>query len=279
MKFVHILPMLALTACLFGGCSGDSSDNPASCTTGNCSTGQSSIANASNCPLATQRLPASPIAWQPTLGGSCEAAQMLELADLESLTNQLKASGWIEKQQMQGMYSYTNELMDVPSGTVTRDTLMFTYTMGGFAGTFRSTTAPFSDREKTTYLVAAYCPILLPPSFFDGKDVCATWGNNKRSAKTNDGREYRYFDEFVIKTNVSTFKDKLLRSTGWSCKTTNNNVTYNQAFDRYVCQAQQGQVLCLLEFDPPSATTDKTFRYKDVWFRCEQLFRLSRKRE
>ena len=39
--------------------------------------------NASKCDMATQKLPASSLAWQPTFGGGCEVTQLFALNELE----------------------------------------------------------------------------------------------------------------------------------------------------------------------------------------------------
>ena len=55
----------------------------ASCT----SQQQTSKNNASKCDLATQKLPASSLAWQPTFAGGCEVVQQFPLADSPTLQN------------------------------------------------------------------------------------------------------------------------------------------------------------------------------------------------
>ena len=57
--------------------------------------------NASKCDLATQKLPASSLAWQPTLSGGCEAQQQIALDEMLKFDTLLIESGFQKEEQFQ----------------------------------------------------------------------------------------------------------------------------------------------------------------------------------
>ena len=84
------LVLSLMVALFFAACSDSGNDgNPAQSGEG----GNPQQANASQCDLATAKLPASALAWQPTFAGGCEVTQQFPLAELQALDQQLIAMG------------------------------------------------------------------------------------------------------------------------------------------------------------------------------------------
>ena len=162
--------------------------------------------NASKCDLATQKLPTSSLAWQPTLSGGCEAQQQIALDEMLKFDTLLIASGFQKEELVQESYRYVRDASDYTTFISVNDTLTFTYTMGTFVGNFRSVTAPMSDRDLQKKFVTSACPVLLPPEALSRNKVC--------SSVTENG--------IVFVNSVSTYKslDEIesdLAKYGWSC--------------------------------------------------------------
>lgn len=125
--------------------------------------------NASTCDLATQSLPASQLAWQPTFAGGCEVAQEFALADLQTLDDELIEAGFEKNALSDESYRYTRLRLDAAAyhELAYRDTLAFTYTMGTFVGTFKNAELPLGD---VGYIVVNYLTPFIPeedmPKFY-----------------------------------------------------------------------------------------------------------------
>ena len=145
-KTASLVLSMAMAMC-FAACGSDSNDeaNPAQpggisqpCADGSCA-GQPSGANASLCDLATQKLPASSLAWQPTFAGGCEVVQQFPLAELQVLDQQLVSMGYEKNALTQESYIYSLNINDFNNLMVYSDTLRFTYASEFFSGNFNAT--------------------------------------------------------------------------------------------------------------------------------------------
>ena len=165
--------------------------------------------NASKCDLATQRLPASSLAWQPTFSGGCEVQQQIALDDLQKFDALLIANSFLKEELTQESYRYVRKVPDYDAVATINDTLTFTYTMGTFAGNFSSKTCAWDDKDLQNYFVTSACPVLLPSSLFDGYNVC----NHKE-----DGFVY-VLDLNDAKMTATSFASLStnLKNIGWIC--------------------------------------------------------------
>ena len=165
----------------------------------------SQASNASKCDLATQKLPASSLAWQPTFGGGCEVSQQIALDELQMFDTWLIAAGYEKKELTQGSYRYTLETPNVETATSINDTLEFTYMQGTFAGFFRSATNPIDKVTMKKILVKQACPSLIPEIVFE-KDVCVSVDYNGKIAPESF---------LALKDAASILSD--LKNYGWMC--------------------------------------------------------------
>ena len=101
---------------------------------------------ASKCDLATQKLPASSLAWQPTFSGGCEAQQQIALDEMLKFDTLLIAAGFQKEELVQESYRYVRETPDYTTLVAVNDTLAFTYMMGTFVGNFHSVTSPLDEK-------------------------------------------------------------------------------------------------------------------------------------
>lgn len=203
--------MVAMTACSESPSSGGGADSPL---------GNSQYANASQCELATQRLPPSSLAWQPSFSGGCEVSQLIAVADLQKFDTLLIAKGYEKKELVQGSYRYTLETPNVETATSINDTLEFTYMQGTFAGFFRSATSAIDKVTMKKILVKQACPSLIPETVFE-KDVCISVDNKGEIAP----------ESFLILKEASSLLSDL-KNYGWICEIENSmlytcNVNHN----------------------------------------------------
>ena len=133
----------------------------ASCT----SQQQTSKNNASQCELATQKLPASSLAWQPTFAGGCEVVQQFPLAELQVLDQQLVSMGYEKNALTQESYIYSLNINDFNNLMVYSDTLRFTYASEFFSGNFNATARAMSENEIQKLALLEACPTLLPAGY------------------------------------------------------------------------------------------------------------------
>lgn len=106
------------------------------------------VPNASQCDLATKRLPASALAWTPTFAGGCEVLQEFALADLQALDAELLDMGYEKKSLSAESYKYVLDDWSKEEGLAFKDTLAFVYAMGTFTGTFSSASRDLTKAEK-----------------------------------------------------------------------------------------------------------------------------------
>ena len=165
--------------------------------------------NASKCDLATQKLPASSLAWQPTFSGGCEVQQQIALDDLQKFDALLIANSFLKEELTQESYRYVRKVPDYDAVATINDTLTFTYTMGTFAGNFSSKTSAWDDKDLQNYFVTSACPVLLPSSLFDGYNVC----NRKE-----DGFVHVVLldDDEMTATSLASLLTNL-KNIGWIC--------------------------------------------------------------
>jgi hypothetical protein len=106
------------------------------------------VPNASQCDLATKRLPASALAWTPTFAGGCEVLQEFALADLQALDEELLDMGYFKQSLSAESYKYVLDDWSKEEGLAFKDTLAFVYAMGTFTGTFSSASRALTKAEK-----------------------------------------------------------------------------------------------------------------------------------
>ncbi len=185
----------------FIACSSDSSsDNPANAE--NPTSEYHAAINPSQCDLATQKLPASSLVWQPSFTG-CEVAQAFELTELQAFDQQLLEGGFNKRAITTESFIYNHIDYDFASKTVIGDTLTFAYAMGFFSGNFTSGSRAMSDKEIQTFALQEVCPTL-PEDFVA---MCSNF------AKSGIDKEFR------ISTKMNHFSDfeQAFAARGWSC--------------------------------------------------------------
>lgn len=216
-KAIIIFGLLALTAC--------SSDSE--------STGSNSpsSANASQCPLATEKLPASNLAWQPNFAGGCEVVQQIELADLQAFDQQLIALGYNKKSLSTEAYMYTLNTKDYNNQTASNDTLSFTYASSFISATFSSSTRTLTPDEVKSELLNASCKELLPENIFNVNiNFC--------NFQTSKGISWDRGASTSYKTDTEL--NNILTQYGWTCKTsqkTESNGVYTSYYTTFNCTA------------------------------------------
>lgn len=179
----------------------------ASCT----SQQQTSKNNASQCELATQKLPASSLAWQPTFSGGCEVQQQIALDEMLKFDTLLIAGGFQKEELVQESYRYVRETPDYTTLVAVNDTLAFTYMMGTFVGNFHSVTSPLDEKVLQERFVTLACPVLLPPDalasdIWAGADLCTI--SNKNG--------FVYMSSLMTSKSLNVVKNDLAKY-GWSC--------------------------------------------------------------
>jgi hypothetical protein len=202
--------VLSLTVVLFfAACSDSGNDgNPAQSGEG----GNSQQANASQCDLATAKLPASALAWQPTFAGGCEVTQQFPLADLQALDQQLIAMGYEKKALTQESYIYSLNNNDFDNMKVYNDTLRFTYASEFFSGNFDAAERAMTQDEVQKLAILDACPTLLPAGFlYASFDPCVSVANS--SNKEWKGSHAMNYETVASLTQA-------LSGLGWSCTTT-----------------------------------------------------------
>ena len=209
----------SIFACMliFAACSSDSSSsspesntNPSNEEINNTNNEEtpSTITNASQCDLATTKLPASTLAWQSTFAGGCEVTQAFALEELQSFDQQLIALGYIKNALTQESYIYSLNKNDFDNLMVYNDTLRFTYATGFFSGNFDASERPMSESEVQTIAILEACSSLLPENFFE-TDICS---NVAKSGQEWTGTK-------SIKYNTESALVQALAGLGWSCTT------------------------------------------------------------
>ena len=124
------------------------------------------VKNASTCDLATAKLPPSELAWKPTFGGSCEVSQTISLEKLQKFDTILIVAGYEQTKISNESFRYTIEKPNMESATVDRDTLLFTYSMETFVGTFSGVTEPMTEKQKLGYELTEVARANLPADVF-----------------------------------------------------------------------------------------------------------------
>lgn len=199
----------------FSACSSDS-DNGTGTSANN--SGTSKGKNASQCDMATSRLPATSLAWQPMFGGGCEVTQQFPLDELNALDQQIVAMGYVKKSLSQESYIYTFNFKDYDNLITYNDTLRFTYAAGFFSGNFNSDQQVISQEELAllqaeadkAFLLEA-CAALLPPGTLTGSsyDECADYVKTGTKRPKSAGASTHTDKEF----------DQIMHNHGWTCET------------------------------------------------------------
>ena len=124
------------------------------------------VKNASTCDLATAKLPPSELAWKPTFGGSCEVSQTISLASLQKFDTLLIAAGYKQTKISNESFRYTIEKPNMVASTIDRDTLLFTYSMETFVGTFSGVTEQMTARQILAYELNEVAKAHLPEDLY-----------------------------------------------------------------------------------------------------------------
>ena len=177
------------------------------------------VKNASTCDLATAKLPPSELAWKPTFGGSCEVTQTISLEKLQKFDTLLIVAGYEQKKLTTESFRYTIESPNIEASTIDRDTLLFTYSMETFVGTFSGVTEPMTEKQKLGYELTEVARANLPADVFAKGKI------------NNDGDFYAgYIPSAVNRTYVISQLNKF----GWNLKegadsysAINGSITYN----------------------------------------------------
>ena len=203
--------VVAMTACSESSSSDGGATQP--CTDTSCANlpqnpndpfGNSQASNASKCDLATQKLPASSLAWQPTFGGGCEVSQQIALDELQKFDTLLIAAGFQKEELVQESYRYVRKKLDNNSSVYFNDTLLFTYNTGIFVGNFSS------KKDLMSYYVTSACPVLLPADLFEGYNACKEINENG----------YVYAKSLDVFETSSRSLRMNLENDGWVCSAT-----------------------------------------------------------
>ncbi len=185
-----------------------------------------SVPNASQCDLATKRLPASSLAWQPTFAGGCEVLQEFALADLQTLDQQLQDLGFEKKSLSAESYKYLRADWSFEEAKEYKDTLAFVYAMGTFTGTFSSGSRELTSAEKTRInLYNAYTAIVTADLL--GDDPLPYIAQSKL-IEPYDKSEYLYVYGRMPFTRAA-FKDKMTNA-GWTCSVS-SSISCKKAYD------------------------------------------------
>ena len=234
---------IAAAILVFSACSSDSDSG--SGTSANNSSGKN---NASQCDIATARLPASSLAWQPTFAGGCEVTQQFPLDELNALDQQIVAMGFEKNAITQESYIYTYNYKDYDNLVTYNDTLRFTYAAGFFSGNFFSEQQAITQEElnklqeeaNKAFLLEA-CAALLPAGTLNGgsHDECTEYVETGKSRPSSYG--------------ASNYKDKefsqIMTNHGWTCyKSANGRGT------KYKCNQNYNGKNCTTSF-----TTDDLY--------------------
>ena len=209
---------VSMAVCL-AACGDDSKDeaNPAQpCIGESCATQDPSdsgvipvASNASLCDLATQKLPASSLAWQPTFAGGCEVVQQFPLAELQAFDLQLVSMGYEKNALTQESYIYSLNINDFNNLMVYSDTLRFTYASEFFSGNFNATARAMSENEIQKLALLEACPTLLPAGYlYPDFDPCI--GVATSISKKWSGNH-------VITYNTVAKLSQAFSSLGWNC--------------------------------------------------------------
>jgi hypothetical protein len=205
--------VLSLAAAMFFAACSDSSDSGNPAQSGEENNPQQDVppANASQCDLATAKLPASSLAWQPTFAGGCEVTQQFPLAELQALDQQLIAMGYEKKALTQESYIYSLNNNDFDNMKVYNDTLRFTYASEFFSGNFNAAERAMTQDEVYKLAILDACPTLLPAGFlYENFNPCLTVATyNKEWTGTNNS-----------KYGTAASLTQALGGLGWSCSST-----------------------------------------------------------
>lgn len=125
------------------------------------------VKNASTCDLATAKLPPSELAWKPTFGGSCEVSQTISLEKLQKFDTLLIAAGYEQTKISNESFRYTITKPDPVSETIDKDTLLFTYSMETFVGTFSGVTVQMTASQVLEYQLREVAQANLPSELYE----------------------------------------------------------------------------------------------------------------
>lgn len=242
---------IAAAILVFSACSSDSDSG--SGTSANNSSGKN---NASQCDMATARLPASSLAWQPTFAGGCEVTQQFPLDELNALDQQIVAMGFVKNAITQESYVYTYNYKDYDNLIAYNDTLRFTYAAGFFSGNFISAQQTITQEEiqkeqeaLNKEFMLESCPTLLPEKTFD-KDLCTEYVKTENPST-------------IIYTGKSDKKIlQALTNVGWTCESSKRN-----RGAKYQCKRDYNGKSCSLSMitdDPDEAINKNLTEYSVV---------------
>ena len=155
---------ILFTTMIFACSDDNSGTNANSGTNGNATSTQT---NASTCDLATAKLPPSELAWKANFAGGCDVTQTISLERLQKFDTLLIAAGYEKDIISNENFRYTKVTPNLPTGTLDKDTLFFTYTMETFSGTFSGQTVPMTDSQKLEYELREVASAKFPEGFYD----------------------------------------------------------------------------------------------------------------
>lgn len=183
--------------------------------------GVTQTSNPSKCDLATQNLPASSLAWQPSFAG-CEVAQQFRLEELQTFDQLLISMGYQKNALTQESYIYSLNRNDFDKLITYNDTLRFTYAAGFFSGNFNAAERVMTEDEIQRFAVLEACPTLMPSGFlYENFDPCTSLA---RVVSTGDkswsgSQQINYSTAAALKQAFS--------SLGWKCTTKEENYGTN----------------------------------------------------
>lgn len=194
-------------------CSDDSSGTSANSGTNensgnNAASTESPQTNASTCDLATAKLPPSELAWKANFAGGCDVTQTISLESLQKFDTLLTAAGYEKDIISNENFRYTKVTPNLPTGTLDKDTLFFTYIMETFSGTFSGQTVPMTDSQKLQYELREVAMATFPEGFYDK----SSFDNKELSSKgdcsgTNEAVASLFEEKGWAMNLVLTFPD------------------------------------------------------------------------
>ena len=131
-------------------------------------------------------------------------SQQIALDELQKFDTLLIAAGFQKEELVQESYRYVRKKLDPNTSVAFNDTLLFSYNMGIFVGSFSS------KKDLMSYYVTSACPVLLPADLFEGHDVCEEINENG----------YVYAKSFDVFETSSRSLRMNLEADGWSCSVT-----------------------------------------------------------
>lgn len=190
--------------------------------------GKKSSKNASQCDLATDRLPASSLEWKPTFAGGCEVVQPFELTELQAMDEELLSMGYQKTSLTAESYKYLYDGYDIEKAKAYKDTLTFVYALGTFSGQFSSASRDFTDAEKTRVVLFNAYLELFTEELLGIKPMILIENGGSKVVDPLDKSDYLMLFGKMAYTKVA-FKNRIIEN-GWTC------TLKNVSKDMFSCQ-------------------------------------------